>query len=233
MDMGLYMGVAAMRSSERHMDAITANLANASTAAYKRQGAVTHSFDLGKGDRKHREITTTTQTDFSQGVLERRDDPYSLALDGDGFFAVETPTGEAYTRNGSFHVDEQGELLTTEGFPVAWTGSRGRVQPTGEPVVIDGVGKITQGSNPLGQLKITAFADNQHLLVDAQGYYRATPTLEAKTPEAIVHQGAMERSNAESVDELVSLIKAQRSFESAANMMKSIDQSYKRLNQSH
>src|SRR5262245_45612416 len=107
MDSGLYSGVAAMRASERQLDAIAANLANIDSPAYKRQNAVTHQFTVGAGERKHDAIVTQSQVDFSQGELSRTGNALDLALEGEGFFVVETPAGEAFTRNGSFNVDEQ------------------------------------------------------------------------------------------------------------------------------
>src|SRR5262249_53360339 len=155
-------------------------------------------------------------TDFSQGVIELREDPWSLALEGSGFFAVETPSGEAYTRNGSFHVDDQGELLTADGFAVAWEGGRARLQPAGDPVTIDGAGTVPRGSSEIGRLKIVDFADPQSLRLDGRGIFHAPPRAELVAPTAVVHQNALERSNGSSIDELVSLIKAQRGFETAA-----------------
>lgn len=231
MDKGLYMGVAAMQSAERRMEALSGNLANVSATAFKRQGTVTRAFEVGNGEKKHVEIESKHATDWSQGLLETRDDPYSLALDGDGFFAVETPSGEAYTRNGTFHVDDKGELFTSEGHPVAWVNTRGRVQPTGEPVTVDGTGRVRQGTGEIGQLKLVDFVDRDQLTVDREGYWHAKPEMPTKEPAAVVRQRSIERSNAEAIDELVGLIKVQRSFESAANVMKSIDQSYRRLNQ--
>jgi flagellar basal-body rod protein FlgF len=231
MDHGLYMGVAAMRSAEKRMEALTANLANASSPAYKRQSSATRAFDVGVGEKKHREVAASSSTDFSQGLIERREDPMAMALEGGGFFAVETPTGEAYTRNGVFRLDDQGELLTGEGHPVAWSGARGRVQPTGEPVTIDGTGKVRQGSSELGALKLVDFADKSKLTIDRDGYWHAAPGQATQEPTAYVHQFAIERSNSESIDELVALIKVQRDFESASGVMRTIDQSYRRLNQ--
>jgi flagellar basal body rod protein FlgG len=231
MDRGLYMGVAAMRAAEKRMESLAFNLANVSSPAYKRQTTVTRAFEVGTGAQKHTELRAVAQVDFSQGLIERKGDPWSLALEGGGFFAVETPSGEVYTRNGSFHLDAQRELFTAEGHPVAWTTARGRVQPTGEPVSIDGTGRVRQGSVDVGQLKLVDFADASRLRADGQGYWHAPVGLEAREASAVVHQGAVERSNAESIDELVALIKVQRGFESAASVMRSIDQSYRRLNQ--
>ncbi|MFO1011391.1 MAG: flagellar hook basal-body protein [Planctomycetota bacterium] len=231
MDKGLYMGVAAMTAAERRMDALAGNIANASSIAFKRQGTVTRAFEVGNGDRKHVEIDSKHSTDWTQGQIEERDDRWSLALDGDGFFTVETPAGEAYTRNGTFHVDDKGELYTTEGHPVAWVGQRGRVQPTGEEITVDPTGRVRQGTNEVGQLRLADFVERDQLTVDREGYWHARPELTPKEPTAVVRQGAFERSNVEAIDELVGLIKVQRSFESASKVMQTIDQSYRRMNQ--
>ena len=148
MDNGLYSGVASMRANEKHLEAIAGNLANLNTPAYKRLGSVTHAFEVGSGGHKQQEVETRVTIDFTQGVLERNDNPLSLALEGDGFFAVETPGGEAFTRNGAFRVDDKGELLTNEGFPVAWDGARGRLAPVDLPIAIDGSGVVKQGAAP-------------------------------------------------------------------------------------
>jgi flagellar basal body rod protein FlgG len=90
---------------------------------------------------------------------------------------------------------------------------------------------VRQGNDEIGQLRLVDFADRSRLEVDRLGFWRAAPEMELREPTAVVRQFAYERSNADAIDELVGLIKVQRGFESAANVMKSIDQSYKRLNQ--
>jgi len=227
------MGVSAMRVSEKRIDAVAANIANVGTPAYKRQGVATQVFEVQRGRTKTPELGTHNTVDFTQGLVEPRDDPYSLALEGDGFFAVETPTGEALTRNGLFHVDDRGELMTQDGFPVAWVGSRGQIQPSGDPVTIETTGKVRQGANELGSLRIVDYADKQKLALDENGYFRARPGQEERASDAVVHQRAVENSNAQAVDEMVALIRAQRSYESGASVLRTIDQSYRRLNQSH
>lgn len=227
------MGVSAMRVSEKRIDAITANLANVGTPAYKRHGVATQVFEIQRGRNKAQELGTRNTVDFTQGMVEPRDDPYSLALEGEGFFAIETPTGEALTRNGRFHVDDRGELLSQDGFPVAWVGSRGQIQPNSDPVTIETTGKVRQGANELGTLRIVDYAEKQKLALDENGNFRAQPGQEERASDAVVHQRAVENSNALSVDEMVALIRAQRSYESGASVLRTIDQSYRRLNQSH
>ena len=231
MDTGLYSGVAAMRASEKRMEAITANLANLDTPAFKRLTSSTRAFDLGEGARRRTEVVTQNAVDFGQGVLERTGNALDLGLEGPGFFAVESPAGEVYTRNGSFHLDEQGVLQTQDGYPVAWEGARGVLTPVGDPITVDGSGLVRQGANDVGRIKLAGFAEPARLEHDARGYWHAPADLAPAAPEATVHQGASERSNASSIDELVEMVRVQRSFESAASLMRSIEQSYRRLNQ--
>ncbi len=219
-----------MRASERQLDAIAANLANLDSPAYKRQNTVTHAFEVGTGERRHTSIVTQSKIDFSQGEISRSGNPLDFALEGDGFFVVETPSGEAYTRSGSFNLDSQGALLTADGHPVAWDGARGRVDPVGEPVTVDGAGVARQGATQIGTLRLVDFANRDALTLDREGYFHAGRGTARVTPTAIVHQGAIEKSNSSSIDELVAMIRVQRGFESAASLVRSIDQSYRRLN---
>jgi flagellar basal body rod protein FlgG len=231
MDIGLYQGVAAIRSNEKRLDTIASNLANLSANGYKRQTSVTRSFTVGQGDRKHAEIATQQATDFTQGQVERTGNTHDFALDGDGFFAVDTPTGRAYTRDGRFHLDGEGTLLTADGHPVAWEGSRGRVQPTGEPIVADASGTVRQGEASIGRLRVVDFDDVQRLEQDSRGMWRAPRGLEEKPATAAVRQASVERANVNAMDELVAMVVAQRRFENSTTVMRSIEQTYKRLNQ--
>lgn len=231
MDIGLYQGVAAMRSNEKRLDTIAANLANLSAHGFKRQAPVTRSFFVGSGERRHLEIATQQATDFSQGMVERTENTLDFALDGQGFFAVDTSSGRAYTRDGRFHLDSQGALLTSDGQPVAWEGSPGRIQPMGEEVVVDASGAVRQGGASIGRLRVVDFAQAQALEEDARGYWRAPAGVEERPATAAVRQGAVERSNVNAMDELVAMVIAQRRFENSTTVMRSIEQTYRRINQ--
>jgi flagellar basal body rod protein FlgG len=231
MDNGLYLGVAAMRTTEKRLDTIASNLANLSAHGYKRQAPVTRAFTVGTGERKHVEIATQTATDWTQGQVERTENQLDFALDGHGFFAVETPTGRAYTRDGRFHLDSDGNLLTADGFRVAWEGAPARVQPAGEPIVVDASGAVRQGGASIGRLRLVDFADAQRLEEDARGNWRAPRGLSEKPTNAALRQGAVERSNVDAMDELVAMVVAQRRFENSTSVMRSIEQTYRRLNQ--
>jgi flagellar basal body rod protein FlgG len=230
MNVGLYQGVAAMVAGERRLDAVAHNLANVSTPAFKRLASATEASLVGRGERKTLSTSTVQRHDFSQGTLERTGSPFDLALYGEGFFAVEGPRGEEYTRDGSFRVDDKGVLQTIDGRMVAWNGARGRIDAVGEAVTIDTAGNVKQGGRPVGTLRLVAFDDPSKLALGRDGAWRAPAKLRSHPAHAEVHQGALEGSNVNAVDELVELVAVQRNFESAKGLLDMIDQSYRRLN---
>lgn len=227
MNQGLYSGVGAMRAAERRLEAITVNLSNVNTPGFKTQGATTTSFRLpGSNETQAR---TTLGTRHTPGDITTSSDPLHLALDGPGFFVVEGPTGELVTRRGDFSLDGNGVLVDSSGLPVAFEGSAGRIDPTGDPLTIDGSGLVRQGNADVGRLRIVDFERPEQLERINGWLFRPSPRAEERASGAAVHQGSLELSNASAVDQLVELVQVQRGFESAARMMGLIDQSYKSL----
>lgn len=230
MNAGLYSGVSALLANQRQVENVASNLANVSTVGFKRKGAVQHSFYVGDPRHGHMGLATTARTDFSQGPIERTSNPLDLALFGDGFFAVEGPQGEIYTRNGTLQLDSRGVLTTLQGYPVAWDGSRREFDAAGVPIKIDTEGYVSQGGGNIGRLKIVSIPAKDLLEEVEGGYWRAGPGLLVEPSTAEVHQGAIERANVSASDELVRLISVQRSFETATKLLKLISESYERLN---
>ncbi len=229
MNFGLYSAVSAMDAAERRLEAVASNLANASTTAYKRRGATFHSYETARRDPLQRVVATRARIDSSQGELIRTGAPLDLALRGEGFFAVEQPNGEAYTRNGHFRLTDEGVLVTDDGFPVAFARKSGAIDPNGEAISIDAEGAAFQGENEIGRLKLVAFENAEKLRQDELGYFHAPRGLREQAYTAEVHQGTLEGSNVNPVEEMVALIETQRSFQTAANVLSKIEQSYRRL----
>jgi flagellar basal body rod protein FlgG len=163
--------------------------------------------------------------------LRRTGNPLDLALDGTGFFVLETEKGPAYTRAGSFHLDEQGVLQSEDGFAVAWSSGSGALKAVGDPIVVDPRGVVRQGTEEVGRLKLVDFEERGRLVRIGSAAWMAPAGVQEQEAEPVVHQGALEQANANSMDELVSMIVAQRHFENGSTVMRTIDQSYKRLNQ--
>jgi flagellar basal body rod protein FlgG len=228
-NVGLYRGAVAMAAGARQMDALASNLSNLSTRGYKRRTTAAHLVDVRRPNGTVQALATTGRVDFSQGDLERTGRDLDLALHGQGFFAIEGPAGEVYARDGSFHLSPDGELLTEEGFAVAWAERRATIDPAGHPILVDGEGGVTQGQRPIGRLRVVGFADPGRLGQDGHGYWSAPRGMRESAHSAVVHQGALEQSNASGVEEMVAMIAVQRSFETAASVVSSIEESYRRL----
>ncbi len=214
---------------ERELDGLSTNLANLGTVGYKRGRSAFHEFSVPRQSGDVRGVVIRTNVDFSQGDLERTGRDLDLALLGEGFFAVEGPAGEVYTRVGDFHLTPQGVLVAEDGRPVNWQRRPVAIDPEGERLTIESDGTVRQGSTELGRLRIVDFADRQRLTRDAAGYWVAPPEARQAVPTAAVHQYALEGSNGNGIEEMVAMIGVQRAFESVARVVSSIEESYRRL----
>lgn len=232
MDTALYAGVNAMNANEKRLDIIAANLGNMGVAGYKRHSLFSQALaKTNSTGQQSLHVSVGASIDFGQGQIDRTGSKLDVALDGEGFFVVDTQDGPAYTRGGRFHLDEGGILHTQDGQVVAWEGSPGRLKAVGDEITIDAGGRVRQGVDEVGRLRIVDFEKKSTLVPDGVGYFRAPSTSVTRTSTALVHQGALERANIEPIDELVGMIAAQRSFENATTLMRSLEQIYRRLNQ--
>jgi flagellar basal body rod protein FlgG len=232
MNRGIYAAASAMAAAEQRVEAITSNLANVGAVGFKRKGVVVHSFQSALNAHMQPQIVSHESTDFSQGSLRPTDGTYDLAFEGRGFFAVDTAQGEVYTRNGAFHIDASGVLQTRDGVPVAWDGPRGTLNALSDPATIDSQGNVRQNGIELGRLKLVDFADPSVLTLDRQGNLRAPAQAPRQAPTGVVRQGALENANTNAIDEMVGLIAAQRSFESSARTLSTIEQVLRRMTNS-
>lgn len=232
MNRGLYSAASAMSAAEQRVETIASNLANAGAVGFKRKAVVTHAFKSALNKHMQPQLSSKERTDYSQGTLHSTASEYDLALQGPGFFTIDTAQGESYTRNGAFHVDQNGVLQTRDGSPVAWEGGRGTIDPLGEAVTIDAAGNVRQNKSDIGRLKIVDFKDDSLLETDPSGNQRPTAAMDVQAAAGLVRQGFLESANVNAIDEMVGLIAAQRSFESSARTMAAIEQVMKRMTNS-
>jgi flagellar basal body rod protein FlgG len=229
MTVGLFRGAASLRAHQIQVESIARNLSNLSTVGFKRETSGLRQFNVQGTYGNKRGVGNESAFDFTQGDLRRTGQTYDLALMGEGFFAIEGPVGEVYTRDGSFRLGPDGSLLTSEGHAVAWDAFIRQIDPRGMPPVIDGDGTVRQGVEELGTLRIVNFEDNQKLRPDGYGHWIAPTNLPEATATATVHQGALEESNSAGIVEMIEMISIQRQFDSMAQAMKSVEESYRRL----
>lgn len=223
---GFYNGVASLGVQGRRLELSAQNVANASTHAFKRHVTVVHSKENARGQVNQ---VATEAIDFSQGELERTGRSLDFAIRGEGFFAIESPNGEAYTRNGSFELDPDGNLTTRRGMPVSWVNQAGRPDPLGPPIEVEPSGQVRQGDAILGNLKLVNFADPQELRQGSAGIFLAAPGAANATFTGELHQGALEGSNTTAIDEMVEMITIQRHFGAVTQMLSTLESSYDRI----
>jgi flagellar basal-body rod protein FlgF len=217
----------------RELDVIANNMANVSTNGFKgRQSRFleylmpTASADsFLRPDRRLSFVAEAgTALDLVGGPVERTGNPLDTAIKGDGFFVVQTPAGERYTRNGAFSLNPQGQLVTSDGHLVM--GESGPIafspQETGLAIGNDGTVSTSQGQR--GKLRLVRFADPQALRNEGSNLFSASAPAQPLGAAAQVEAGALERSNVKPIVEMTRLIDVNRAYTSISSMMARMDE---------
>ena len=274
---GLYTAASGMTAQQHRLDALSNNMANIDTSGYKRDTAVHKAFpemllrrmseevvrvpyrrqSIGSVDKAPvvgRLGTGVEQNEvypiFEQGSLKQTENPFDLALEGEGFLVVQTPAGERYTRNGSFLIGPEGMLVTKEGFPVL--GENGPIQLTLNNFRIDQDGRVFQ-NEALADEQFVLMPDNEWedaqlidrlQLVDVRSprYLRkqggslwqttwesGNAEISSGTDRPRVHQGFIEAANVNIVTEMVQMIEVNRAYEANQKVIHAQDESTGRL----
>ena len=212
----------------RSMDVIANNIANASTPGYKRESA---KFEELVQQVKPSETQKGTSTlsfvkdagvvrDLSGGRLENTGARYDLAINGDGYFAVQTAAGERYTRNGHFTLNADGNIVTETGDQVLGDGGPIAITADDGDVAIGADGTISGKNGQIGKLRLVDFADPRSLQKQGDSLYSTTQTANAATG-AVLAQGMLEGSNVQPVLEISRMIEVMRSYEATSSLEKS------------
>ncbi len=231
MDSGLYAACAGLIARTESLDTIASNLANASSAGFRGQRNVFGTVlaeaahhgrlsSLNKAANSYG-VLSGTEMDQTQGTLTHTGNDLDLALEGSGYFKVQTAGGVAYTRDGSFQVSSAGQLTTATGDPVL--GEGGPILLSGTPVVVSADGTISSGGAITGKIKIVTFSASTELSSRGRAYYTAPAGDERPTTGATVRQGSVENSNVSPVEGVVQLIAAQRSAENMRHVLSMLD----------
>lgn len=226
MDNALYVGLSRQMTLQRQLDIAANNLANVDTAGFKVENLMLQSDPLTPqraprfGPVKY-VIDDGVARDFKQGALEKTGDTYDLAVEGQGFFQVQTPNGIRYTRDGRFGVDTNNQLVDKNGNAVLDAlGSTISFDPQKGAPTISKTGLITQDGQTGGKVGVVRFSSLSGMSKDGDNYLISaeTPTPAA---DAAIRQGLVEHSNVQPVLEVTSLIETTRAYERVANLMNS------------
>jgi len=255
----LWISKTGLDAQQTQIDVIANNLANVSTNGFKRSRAVFEDLlyqtlrQPGASSSQQTQIPSglqigtgvrpvATERIFTQGNLQQTGNNLDVAIQGSGFFQIQMPDGSAaYTRDGSFHLDSQGQLTTSSGY---------RVQPSvtipaaAQSVTIGRDGIVTvklQGqaaTTQVGTIQLANFINPAGLQSFGENLYletAASGTPNANTPGTnglgLLNQGYVETSNVNVVEELVNMIQTQRAYEINSKAIQSSDQMLQRLSQ--
>jgi flagellar basal body rod protein FlgG len=167
--------------------------------------------------------TTLELTDFSQGTLKSTGQPLDLAVEGEGFFRVETPAGERFTRDGRFMVNAEGEVVTVDGHYLLDQNNQRITLEEGE-IRVDHRGEIFVDGASQAVLELAVFEDPEESLVrDQANLFEASGGLSDQEPGS-VQQGYLEMSNIDPAEVMTEMAKVARSYEAAQKMVQSQDE---------
>ncbi len=215
-NMAAYMG---MRASQE-LELLSHNLANASTPGFKQE--LLHLWRLEAPDQAIEQtgqhpgyFLDVRSRDYSQGSLHVTGNDTDFALDGPGFFKVETPQGVRYTRDGMFRLTADRQLATAEGHLVQGKNGPIALNAIDQDFYVDQEGGIHMDKSLASQIAVVNFANPQALNRQGKNLFVATPASgqEVEEPATKVRQGEVEESNFDPTAEIVQLVNIQRSFD--------------------
>lgn len=212
---GAYSALSGMRHRLEQLDRLASDLANISTAGYKTERAASaasqrESFSATL-DSAVDVVRGGTKTDFKSGAIAPTGRDLDAAIDGRGFFVIETAAGERYTRNGAFTRNSDGVLTTADGEIVL--GDEGEIRLGKGAVTIEDDGTVRNGSAVVGHLKIVEFSAESDLLRESGTRFRAVAGADINPSSAKVIGGSLEQSNVSVVDRMAALTEMTRGFE--------------------
>jgi flagellar basal-body rod protein FlgF len=242
---GLYTAASGMTAQLANQEAISNNLANVDTTGFKKDLAVNRAFSsllinrIGDITDRGMDVTLgslgtgvqldSMYTDYSAGTVKATENKFDVALDSNGFFVVNTPQGERYTRDGSFTLAANGDLVTKNGYTVL--GQAGVINiPNGADLQINQDGSVVSGGKIINQLRVVDVPDRRLLLKQGQNLFNVTDVgVVTDSANFRVLQGYLETSNVNVVSEMVRMITGMRIYEANQKSIVSQDDTLNRL----
>jgi len=227
MDNALYVGLSRQMTLRRQLDIVANNIANANTTGFKTEDLMVRTEQAkpaktldGSSPVKF-VLDTGVARDFTQGAMTKTGGDFDLGIDGKGFFTVQTPGGNRYTRDGRFTTNQEGQLVTQSGYLVLDDGGGPlSIDQTLGPVNVGKDGTVSQGAVRVGKIGLVRPDDLSSFAKDGDNLYRnTTNTNPQPVTDAKIEQGMLEASNVNSVTEITKLIEIQRAYEGVAKMM--------------
>lgn len=232
MENATYIGLSRQLGLRREMDVVAHNIANANTPGYRAERMVFREFlaEPAAGEEVSFVQDVGLARDLSEGPLTATGNTFDVALNGAGYFSIESPLGERYTRHGRFQLDANGQLVTQTGDPVLGANGPIAVPTDGGPVTIASDGTMSNDNGIFGKLRVVTFEDEQRLQKSANSLY-STPQDMPPQPVATpgMTQGMLEGSNVRAILEMTRMIGVQRTHDSVARFLQQEDERQKKM----
>ena len=215
---GAYSALSGMRARLEELDRLAADLANVSTAGYKTERTGTFMVEREQFssalDAAVDVVSGVSRTDFRPGTIATTGRDLDVAIEGSGFFVIQTPAGERYTRNGAFTRSAEGVLTTAAGEPVLGDDG-GEISLSPGQVSIDQSGTVRSGNTVAGQLRVVTFSSPADLIRESGSRFKAIAGANAEQAEGSrLLSGSLEQANVSVVDIMARLTDLTRNFES-------------------
>ncbi len=224
MDNGIYVTLTRQLALFRDMDATANNIANANTTGYDAEHIMFSSYmtkDASQGVSNPISFgyDISTYRDNTAGALKVTGNDLDVAIEGNGYFTVETPLGTRYTRNGSFHIAPDGTMVTAEGYPVLDSSAQHIVfDESTRSIQIGEGGNLKVNGSDFGNLGVAQF-DNPRLLERLSGSMFKSNIIPQPAQNARVMQGMLESSNVQPVNELTHMVGLQHAVTDTAQFI--------------
>jgi len=221
---GLYTSALGLAVQNRRQEIAANNLANSNTVGYKKEAVIAKSFPNMLVQRLQDPVTpheapvvgglslgvriADVVTDHSRGILRESTNPLEMALRSEGYFVVNTPMGERYTRSGEFKVDSEGRLVTSDGYPVM--GQSGELVLENGDIRVSEDGLVFSGDQEVDKLRIVTFANT--VIKEGSSLFQGEDPQDLDNP--LIAQGFVEESNSSAIEEMIGMISVMRPYES-------------------
>jgi flagellar basal-body rod protein FlgG len=254
----LYTASSGMNAQQANIDNVAHNLANVNTVGFKKSrvefedlvyertkapgsptsatGEAPIGMETGLGVRP-----VASARDFARGNLRSTSAPLDMSIEGEGFFQVQTPSGDTgFTRNGSFHLNAEGAIVTSEGYALQ---PQITIPPNATSIMVskDGIVSVAvqgqQAAQQVGSIEVASFQNPAGLQALGGNLFQATsasgdPTVGAPGADSrgTIAQGFLEESNVSVVEEMVNMILGQRAYEANSRVIKAADEMLQQVN---
>lgn len=219
------IGLSRQMALQRQMDVVANNMANVNTSGFKAENILFEQYvmpvardqDFRGADQPLSYVQDwATMHDLTAGPIAQTGNELDVAINGDGFFAVDVNGAERWTRSGAFQIDASGTLVDLSGNPILGDSGPITFGPEENSIAIAEDGSISSSAGPKGRLRLVEFANAQELNHEGSNLFSGgTPVPATQTR---VMQGYVERSNVSGVAEMAEMIRVTRAYESAVNL---------------